>query len=371
MLTAAGCAARRQRLVEAADADLLIISNPRHIQYFCGLYITPLALSGWGQNFLLIDTRRNQTTLLVHNFIAGDAQKAHVDQVQVWRWYDAATASATNLHRDAVEELNRQIGLHQPRQVGIELGSLPFGAAVPRWLDIGDHILTLRRQKDPDELALIQKTVTAIAAGHRAAREVLAPGMSELELYHEIYAAIVQAVGQPVLPLGDYVSGTRTAAVGGPPTARQLQTGELVILDVFPIINGYRGDFTATLCVGGLLSGEQRRLEHGLHAGLEAGEDMLRPGVHAADVYAAVRGGLASYGLDKGFPHHAGHGLGLGHPEAPYLVPQSHEVLQAGDVIALEPGSYLESEGARIEHNYLITDDGFRRLTQHETHFAL
>ena len=43
------------------------------------------------------------------------------------------------------------------------------------------------------------------------------------------------------------------------------------------------------------------------------------------------------------------------------------ETLQAGDVVTLEPGLYVSGVGGiRIEHNYLITDAGYERLSQHE-----
>jgi Xaa-Pro aminopeptidase len=66
------------------------------------------------------------------------------------------------------------------------------------------------------------------------------------------------------------------------------------------------------------------------------------------------------------FPHHAGHGLGLSHPEAPYLVRLAEETLLAGDVITLEPGLYVpDLGGIRIERNYLVTDAGYERLSNH------
>ena len=66
------------------------------------------------------------------------------------------------------------------------------------------------------------------------------------------------------------------------------------------------------------------------------------------------------------FPHHAGHGLGLTHPEAPYLRPPRQRDLVAGDVVTLEPGLYVEGVGGiRIEHNYLITATGYERLSNH------
>ena len=70
--------------------------------------------------------------------------------------------------------------------------------------------------------------------------------------------------------------------------------------------------------------------------------------------------------LFRSFPHHAGHGLGLTHPEAPYIVRHATETLLAGDVVTLEPGLYVPGIGGiRIEHNYLITDKGYERLSNH------
>ncbi len=48
-------------------------------------------------------------------------------------------------------------------------------------------------------------------------------------------------------------------------------------------------------------------------------------------------------------------------------MPNSTDTLVEGDVVALEPGLYIEGEGGmRIERNYLITRDGFETLSNHE-----
>lgn len=365
-LTAEYCKKRRERLLAASGADYLIITNPRHIQYLAGLFITQLALSGWGANFLTIDAN-GMATLLVHNFV-GDASAAHVDHVETWRWYDASSDPGTDPYRNAVDELKARLPPLSGKRIGAEIGWFPVGVGITDVLDLTPTLLDMRRRKDPDELALIREAIRAIGAGHHAAREAIRPGLTELDVFNIIHTAIVNEAGGSVLVMGDYASGGRS---GGPATKRVLNAGELMILDVFSIVNGYRGDYTATLSVDGKLTDQQRALDAALNEALAAGESMLKPGSRAGDVYRAVRGKLAEHGFAEGFGHHAGHGLGLGHPEAPYFVPNSDERLVAGDVVTLEPGSYKENEyGARIEHNYMITETGCERLSQHNTYFT-
>jgi Xaa-Pro aminopeptidase len=99
---------------------------------------------------------------------------------------------------------------------------------------------------------------------------------------------------------------------------------------------------------------------------MAAGEADLRAGAACLKVYQAVRGVFERADVADYFPHHAGHGLGLTHPEAPFLVRHADETLLAGDVVTLEPGLYVPNVGGvRIEHNYLITATGYERLSNH------
>jgi Xaa-Pro aminopeptidase len=167
-----------------------------------------------------------------------------------------------------------------------------------------------------------------------------------------------------VIVYGDFIVCDGPERRVGMPTNRVLRDGDLFILDFSVVLCGYRCDFTNTLCVGGQPTPAQRELFDSCLLALAAGEKQLRAGTPCRDVYEAVSQG---FGTDAArFPHHAGHGLGLSHPEAPFIVKQAQEILLAGDVVTLEPGQYEAGiGGVRIEHNYRITESGYERLSDH------
>jgi Xaa-Pro aminopeptidase len=137
-------------------------------------------------------------------------------------------------------------------------------------------------------------------------------------------------------------------------------------LDYSVVVYGYRGDFAATWVVDGEPTAEHRRLHAACLEAIQAGEENLRPGIACRDIDAAVKGAFAVHHLEANFTSHSGHGLGLGHPDPPYLVAESEDILMEGDVVTLEPSQKIAGMGTiRTEHNYLITATGFERLTHH------
>jgi Xaa-Pro aminopeptidase len=196
--------------------------------------------------------------------------------------------------------------------------------------------------------------------------------MTELEVYLIVQNTAISDIDEQVIIYGDFASGPRCELErGGPPTSRVIEPGDLLLVDFSVITSGYRGDFANTFAVGGGPTPRQRELFEACIGALRAGEPCLKPGTPARDVDAAVRAHFASLGLHCYFPTHSGHGIGLGHPEPPYFVPESDDVLQAGDVVTLEPGLYVpEVGGMRYERNYLITPAGYEVLSKHELEIA-
>ena len=373
MLTKEGCLARQRRLWNAVPAAIewLLVADPRHVHYLCNFWVQPLSFSG-GERGLLLLEREGGATLFADNFTHKSAAGEHfVDHEAIEKWYDHRHAPVNRDHalfaalRTAAPKLRGRPG-------AVEAEWLPVGAwdVVGRptsgeEIDLGSVLRQLRRQKEPDEIELLKLCMQATDAGHRRAREIVKPGVGELDVYREVQSAAIDAAGRAVMIYGDFRAATaRLPKVGGLPTAYHLRDGDLFILDYSVVIDGYRSDFTNTLAVG-KPTAEQQALFRICEAALRSGEQALRAGGRAGDVYAAVSKPMEEAG-HKPLPHHAGHGIGLAHPESPILVPDSDEVLLPGDVVTLEPGMYVEGVGGmRIENNYLIHERGAQKLSNH------
>jgi Xaa-Pro dipeptidase len=359
MLTADGCRQRRvalwQKLDPPPDSDYLLLCDPIHLMYLANFWVDPISLGAGFPGFLMV--RKDGHAKLLHdNRLPHSVDEAHVEDRRPVSWYDGQSPAHGPRQLAVLESVN-------PSRSGLRVHDRPgdpYGAVVIHTL------AQMRRQKAPDEVALMRRCMRAGEAGHAWSRAHVKPGMTELAVYAGISGACAQAAGMPVIVYGDFAVCPGPERRGGPPTERVLEAGDMMILDFSVVIGGYRSDFTNTLVVDQKPAPEQQRLYDLCTGAMSAGENELRAGTACLTVYQAVHGSFEKAGMAEYFPHHAGHGLGLTHPEAPFIVRHANETLLAGDVVTLEPGLYVEGVGGiRIEHNYLITVSGYERLSNH------
>jgi Xaa-Pro dipeptidase len=360
MLTAEGCRQRRLRFWQQLDtkpeADYLLLADPIHLVYLANCWVDPISLGAWSRGYLLL--RKDGHAKLLHDSrMPHSVDKAHVDERRAVTWYDGKSPAHVPRQLAVLSEVN-------PAHGGLRIQDRPGD---PLAASVVGTIARMRRQKDPDEIDVLRKCMRAGEAGQAWARANVRPGMTELEVYGGVNTACMLAASQPVIVYGDFAVSPGPERHGGGPTERKIDPGDMLILDYSVIIGGYRSDFTNTLVVGKQPTPDQKRLFELCVAAMAAGEKELRAKASCFNVYGAVRGVFEKAGVADAFPHHAGHGLGLTHPEAPFFVRQADETLLAGDVVTLEPGLYVKGVGGlRIEHNYLITEAGFERLSKHE-----
>ena len=354
MLTAEGCRIRRARLLSRlGPTEPLVLADPISLRYLAGCHVDPFSLGGDYRGVLILDPD-GSTRLILDDKLPASARDCHVDRLEIVPWYDGQ--SPARGPRRLV-----------PRSILVSPARVHDAWNDPDAERFWGVMADLRRAKDPDEIAILKECCRAAERGHAWALSHLKAGMSEVEVYAGIAAECVRASRQAVIVYGDFAVSPGPKRRGGPPTDRVLRPGEMLILDFSVVIGGYRCDFSNTVVIDAEPTANQRRLSDLCQTAMAAGESKLGPGVPCQVVYDALRQVFIDAGMAEHFPHHAGHGLGLAHPEPPFIVRQSTETLQIGDVITLEPGLYVDGIGGiRIEHNYLITPTGYDRLSQHD-----
>ena len=128
-------------------------------------------------------------------------------------------------------------------------------------------------------------------------------------------------------------------------------------------MEGYCSDCTRTFATGdpGTEAVEVYELVQSAQAAACA---QVAAGVEAKAVDGAAREPIEAAGKGDLFGHGTGHGVGLEVHEAPRLAPKVETVLEAGNVVTVEPGVYVPGKfGVRIEDMVLVADGGAESFT--------
>jgi Xaa-Pro dipeptidase len=349
---------RQQRLLDVMHElrlDMVVITQNVHVQYLFGprydwRFSPAAALLADGRAILVVPSQPGETVA--------------ADDVLTYEAQSCCTLRNDQRQKSAQVLLAALEKYARPRRVGVEFGSC--GPEITtrndaELVDIEPQLYSMRRRKDPDEMARVRKAIAGTAAMHRRAREIIQPGVNELTVFNELQAAAVNEYGEMLTGTGnDYACGVP----GGPPRDRQIEAGELYILDLGPAFRGYFADNTRVTAVGGKPTDEQVQAWEHIVPVFELVQRTVKPGQSCRELFQQVHQQLNAAGPWK-FDHHLGHGIGLFPHEAPHLNPNWDDTFQAGEVFAVEPGLYGEGlrAGIRLENNYLVTPTGVELLT--------
>jgi Xaa-Pro aminopeptidase len=228
------------------------------------------------------------------------------------------------------------------------------------FVDAHEALERIRLVKDEDELERIAHSYELAWQAQGAVQEHARPGASEIELFTAAHSAAQLAAAEPIEFMGDLLCGARSAEVCAPirvASSTTLASGDAVISDLVVGCEGYWGDTAETLVVGDRAEVADVRTE--LRGTLDACAALLTPGRPSRDVYQAMSERIAGSFPGGEFPHHGGHGIGLGSYDDPHIIPTAEMALQAGMVVALEPGVYFRGRfGARVEQLYVVGEGG-------------
>jgi Xaa-Pro dipeptidase len=229
-------------------------------------------------------------------------------------------------------------------------------------------------RKTPEEIDAIRRANRVANVGLQAFFENLQPGIAETEVAAAVESAIYRQIG-----IDDIFHSRGWAMVQAGPnsalagqfnrsTARRLENGDLVLIELATCVNGYWSDLTRTAPVGSPKPEVEQILDVAMKA-QQAAVDGIRPGVTANHIDALARDMIAAQGLSSFFTHHTGHHVGFRYHDPGFLIlPGESSKLEPGMVLTIEPGVYVPERGcgARIEDNVLVTESGHEILSRIE-----
>lgn len=228
---------------------------------------------------------------------------------------------------------------------------------------VSEELFELRREKLPDEVALMERAAAANLDALETAFKAAQPGMTDREVLAVALSAQQKGDAELITHFTCNVQSGYDWFAGN----RRLTAGEPIFLDqVFYGQGGYASDLTRTAFVGEPASpvlSAYRRLVEVNYAVCEA----VRPGVTGWQLDELLGQLLNKAGLEPS-PYGLGHGIGLRVMEPPTLFEHARTwSLRVGDVIALEPETAVEHSGQRfalkVEDCYLVEESGLRPLT--------
>jgi len=257
----------------------------------------------------------------------------------------------------------------------------------------------MRQIKSATELDLMRQAARIAEEAHNRAIAYAKPGVFEYQVQAEIeHTFRLSGAAGPAYP-SIVASGANACILHYTENTRQMQDGELLLIDAGCAYGYYNSDITRTFPVNGRFTEEQRILYEIVLEAQKQAIAQVSPGnpynqIHDTAVSVIVDG-LMDLGLLQGdkeeiikeekykpfYMHRTGHWLGLDvHDVGIYQHGETAHNLEPGQVTTVEPGIYIKPDikpvegqpevperwlgiGIRIEDDVLVTTQGHEVLT--------
>ncbi len=336
--------ARLAAMLAGRGADAALITRLINVRYLTGLA---------SSNAALLVTADGAAVLATDARYAGTAMRVCPDLECVVERDVAGALAARAKGRLAHETHDMTVDARDALDAG--------GAEL---ISLGRAVEELRTVKDEGEIASLREACAITDRAFDAVLPQIAPGRTEREIAVALERFMVDFGAEGLAFDSIVASGPNGAIPHHSPSARAIESGDLVTMDFGARYDGYHADMTRTVAVGE--PGEWQREIYDLVASAQrAGVEAARPGAVTGDLDARARGIIEEAGYGEEFAHGLGHGVGLEIHEAPLVGSDKTGKLLDRVPITVEPGVYVAGRGGvRIEDTLVVRADGVELLTK-------
>jgi Xaa-Pro aminopeptidase len=364
-------AARLQHLVAAEGLDVLLVNSSEsdfaNVRYLCD-YWPVFEFAG-----VVVPPSGALTLLIGPESETFARDRSRIPRIRLLSEYrESADPSYPDIEVSTYASCFAEAGVEVPRRIGIA-GSFATnylmleglrqafpGAELVR----ADGLMTrLRSIKSEAEIACLRAAFEISERAIDRLLEVMRPGMTELQLVGVAQEAIY-ARGAEYEGMVQYVaSGPNSRHAISRPTARRMQSGELVQLNISARVAGYSSGVGRPVSLGRLRPEDRDVIEFGLEAH-HATASWIRPGESASDVAKRYRRYFSEHGRDDLFLYGPAHGLGLIEVEPPWVEVGSETVFQPGMTFQIDTFALTPAFGLRWENGICVREGALEFFSQ-------
>lgn len=224
-------------------------------------------------------------------------------------------------------------------------------------------ICDLRMVKDADELELLRKAQVITDDAFYYICDYIKVGMTEQQIRAELENYMLSH-GADALSFDSIIAaGPNGANPHARPGSRQVQEGDLIVMDYGALYQDYHADMTRTVCLG-QPSDEQRKVYDVVRRAHEECAAAIKPGVIGVDIHNLSVKIISEAGYGDYYGHGLGHGVGIEIHERPGFGRYWDKPIPENSVVTVEPGIYLPGKfGIRLEDCGVVTAGGYQPFT--------
>ena len=358
-------------IMGATGTDTVVVCSNANLYYLCGRVFCGFILYHRGSRRPVYFVRRPVTLTGI------DIVPIHKPE-QIAEHLDAFGLQPLGLTALETESRSYAQTVRLAKALGLE-----------KFTDADSIFRRVRAVKTPAEIKRIKYSGECQERVYREIPRLYREGMSDIELQIEIEHAsrlegclgLFRVAGNEMeLFMANILAGDNADtpspydfAMGGAGADPSLPVGangtiitpgQSVMVDANGNYSGYMTDMTRTFAPTPLPDEAMRAHQLSIDICKELAQ-MGRNGVAASMLYEKAVSMVEEAGLQDYFMGHRqhagfiGHGVGIEINELPVISPRSRDILESGNIIALEPKFVIPHVGAvGIENTYLVNEDG-------------
>ncbi len=351
--------ARRAALVallEEEELDGLIVSHVPNVRYLTGFSGSAGVVVVLPQETIFLsDFRyRQQAELEI-----GQAARIEIVPSDIWTRAREVVKQYSGIRRVGFE--GHIVSVRQAADFGPDEGGVSLEVARPL-------VEQLRVSKDSTELAAVKEAARLAIEALDVTLEQVRAGQRELDVAAMLEREL-RVRGSEWHPFSTIVaSGPRSALPHAGTSEREIEVGDLLLLDFGAQVDGYCADITRTVVVGREADQRQKTVYDLVREAHSRAVTNVRAGMTGREADWLARSMIEERGFGEAFRHSLGHGIGLEVHEDPRVSKANEAVLPLGAAITIEPGLYFPGwGGVRIEDDVFLGAKGAELLSDGST----